>query len=87
MRRQAAQALTRKCRTSPSSTSYPLALDPELARVARAYLAAAGHEVVTGDGLGTDEAALEVAMDHGRGLVAPAFPGGSSRRRPSWGRR
>src|SRR5688572_24110861 len=45
-----------------------LALGAELALVARARFAAAGEEIVIGDGLGADEAALEIGMDDARGL-------------------
>src|SRR5687768_9930128 len=45
-----------------------LALEPQLADVARAGLAAALDVVVERDGLGADEAALEVRMDHAGGL-------------------
>src|SRR6187397_1346289 len=43
-----------------------LAFQPELAGVAGAGLAAVFDEVIVGDGLGADEAALEVAVDHAR---------------------
>src|SRR6218665_1304868 len=45
-----------------------LAFGAHLARVPGALLALAGNEVVEGNGLGADEAALEVAVDHAGGL-------------------
>src|SRR3984893_6567019 len=42
-----------------------LALKPPLPRCWRAGLAAERHVIVVGDGLGADEAALEVGMDDG----------------------
>src|SRR6516162_1689522 len=55
-----------------------LALEPHLARLLRAGLAAERHIIVVGDGLGADEAALEVGMDDGGGLRRP----GAVRDRP-----
>ncbi len=40
-----------------------LAFEPHLAGVARAGLAAAGDVIVVGDGLGADEALLEIGVD------------------------
>ena len=40
-----------------------LALEPHLAGLLRAGFAAERHVVVVGDGLGADEAALEIGMD------------------------
>ena len=40
-----------------------LAFEPQLAGVARAGLAAERDVVVIGDGLGADEAALEIGVD------------------------
>src|SRR5690349_11914815 len=45
-----------------------LAFEPELAGVARAGLARQRHVVVIGDGLGADEALLEIGVDHACGL-------------------
>src|SRR3954454_19497566 len=45
-----------------------LALKPQLAAVARAGFAAERDVIVISDGLGADEAALEIGMDHARGL-------------------
>src|SRR5216684_8951013 len=45
-----------------------LAFEPHLADVARAGFAAELHIVVVGDGLGADEAALEIRMDDRRRL-------------------
>src|SRR5690606_7961278 len=45
-----------------------LAFQPHFSLLLRARLAAVGDEVLVGDRLGTDEAALEVAVDHARGL-------------------
>ena len=45
-----------------------LAFEPQLAGVARAGFAAIGDVVVIGDGLGADEAALEIGVDDARGL-------------------
>ena len=45
-----------------------LAFQPHLAGIARAGFAAEGHVVVIGNGLGADEAALEVGVDHRRRL-------------------
>src|SRR5271166_4832235 len=45
-----------------------LAFEPELAGFARARFAAKGRVVVVSDGLGPDEAALEIAMDDAGGL-------------------
>ena len=45
-----------------------LALEPQLARLARALLALARHVVLVGDHLCADEAALEVGMDDAGGL-------------------
>src|ERR1043166_3744883 len=45
-----------------------LAFEPHLAGVARAGLAAGRYIVVICDGLGADEAALEVGVDRARGL-------------------
>src|SRR5271166_2029562 len=45
-----------------------LAFEPELAGLARARFAAKGRVVVVSDGLGPDEAALEIAMDDAGGL-------------------
>src|SRR3546814_2574797 len=56
-----------------------LALRPHLAGFLGAVLAAAADEVLVGDGLGADEAALEVGVDDAGGLrrlaVAPDGPG------------
>src|SRR5262249_49942684 len=41
------------------------ALEPHLARLLRAGFAAERHIIVVGDGLGANEAALEVGMDDG----------------------
>src|ERR1700761_6424143 len=53
--------------------------EAHLARVLRALLAAIGDEVVIGDGLGADEALLEIGVDHARGLrrlgAVPHRPG------------
>src|ERR1700694_6127591 len=48
-----------------------LALEPKLAGVARAGLAAERHVVLPGDDLGADEAALEIAVDDAGGLRRP----------------
>ena len=45
-----------------------LALQPHLARLLRTLFAPAGYEVVITDDFGTDEAFLEIGMDHGGGL-------------------
>ena len=45
-----------------------LALDTQLAGFPGAMFAAVFDEIVVADGLGTDETALEVGVDHGRGL-------------------
>ena len=45
-----------------------LALDAHLAGVLGALFALAGDEVLVGDGLGADEAALEVSVDDPGGL-------------------
>ena len=45
-----------------------LAFQPQLAGIARAGLAAERDIVVIGDGLGADEAALEIGMDDARRL-------------------
>src|SRR5216684_4996342 len=45
-----------------------LAFEPKLAGVARARFAVQGDVVVVGDGLGADEALLEIGMDHARRL-------------------
>ena len=52
-----------------------LAFGAHLARVLGALLALEGDEVVEGDGLGADEAALEVAVDDacGLGAVSPTL--------------
>src|SRR5262249_56430768 len=55
-----------------------LALEPHLARLLRAALAAERHIIVVGDGLGADEAALEVGMDDAGRLRRP----GAARDRP-----
>src|SRR5256885_9984975 len=62
-------------RRPPRSTLFPYttlfrsaALEAHLAGILGALLAAAGDEVVIGDDLGGDEAALEVGVDHGRRL-------------------
>src|SRR3546814_13028301 len=49
-----------------------LALGAHLAGLLGAGLAAAADEVVVGDGLGADEAALEVGVDDAGGLRRPA---------------
>ena len=43
-----------------------LAFQPKLARVARTRFAAERDVIVISDGLGTDEALLEIGMDHAR---------------------
>src|SRR5260370_38623672 len=48
-----------------------LALEPKLAGVARAGLAAERHVVLPGDDLGADEAALEIGVDDAGGLRRP----------------
>ena len=48
-----------------------LALEPHLAGIARAGLAAERDIVVVGDGLGADEALLEIGVDHAGRLRAP----------------
>ena len=48
-----------------------LALESHLARLLRAGFAAERHIIVVGDGLGADEAALEVGMDDGGRLRRP----------------
>src|SRR4051794_29413158 len=45
-----------------------LSFQAHLAGIARAALAAERHIVIVGDGLGADEPALEVGMNHGCGL-------------------
>ena len=45
-----------------------LAFQPQLADVARAGLAAARDVILIRDGLGADEAALEIRVDRARGL-------------------
>ncbi len=45
-----------------------LAFGPHFARFLGALFAAAGDEVVIGDGLGADEAVLEIGMDDAGGL-------------------
>src|SRR5262249_18325221 len=55
-----------------------LTLEPHLARLLRAGLAAERHVIVVGDGLGADEAALEIGMDDGGSLRRL----GSTRDRP-----
>src|SRR5262249_49772925 len=62
----------------PAGDDIGLALEPHLARLLRAGLAAERHIIVVGDGLGADEAALEVGMDDGRRLRRL----GSARDRP-----
>ena len=57
--------------TSPSCDDVVLAFQPQLAGVARAGLAVAGDVVVIGDGLGADEAALEIGVDRRRPPAAP----------------
>src|SRR5436190_22720903 len=56
-----------------------LALEPQLAGIARARLAVQRDIVVVGDGLGADEALLEVGVDHAgrlrRAGLAPYRPG------------
>ena len=51
-----------------------LAFQPQLAGVARAGLAARLDVVVVGDGLGADEAALEIGMDDAGRLRRPWCP-------------
>ena len=47
-----------------------LAFEAELARLARARLAPAGDIIRVGDGLGADEAPLEIGVDDARRLGA-----------------
>ena len=51
-----------------------LAFQPQLAGVARAGFAAERDVIVIGDGLGADEALLEIGMDHAGRLRAPWCP-------------
>ena len=64
-----------------------LAFEPELAGFARARLALVGDVVVVGDGLGADEALLEIGMDDAGGLRRARRPSRSSRRALPSGRR
>ena len=60
-------------RNSVVPSDVLLAFGAHLARVLRALFAREGDEVVEGDGLGADEAALEIGVDHagrlGRGVA------------------
>ena len=64
-----------------------LAFEAELARFARARLALPGDIVVIGDGLGADEALLEVGVDDAGRLRRLAPPSRPSRRAPPSARR
>ena len=57
------------------------ALDPHFACILGCNLAAQGDVILIGDGFGADEAALEIAMDHARGL----WRGGAVADRPCAG--
>src|SRR5689334_20052624 len=52
-----------------------LAFEPELAGIARSRLAIETDIVVIGDGLGADEAFLEIGMDDACRLRRPGAPG------------
>ena len=74
--------------TSPSCDDVVLAFErASCRRPARACFAAERDEVVVGDGLGADEAALEVGVDDARRLPAPWRRGAPSRRALPSGRR
>ena len=64
-----------------------LALGAQLAGLLGPLLALAGDEVVVGDDLGADEAALEVGVDDPGRLGGARRAPGWSRRGPPWGRR
>ena len=62
-----------------------LAFEAHLAGFLGADLAAERHEVVVGDGLGADEALLEVGVDDAGGLAAPWCRAGTVQARASLG--
>ena len=64
-----------------------LAFEPELAGVLRARFAVERDVVVIGDGLGADEALLEIGVDDAGGLRRLACLADRSRRAPPSGRR
>ncbi len=64
-----------------------LALDPELAGLAGLGFGAQGNQVLEGDGLGGDEAALKIAVDdasRGRGFVTGTDGPGAGFLRARW---